>query len=198
MTRRKLVVGITGNIATGKSAVVEMLVDLGADAIDADALVHSMMGADSELAETLSAEFGAEVLNEDLSINRPALGQIVFSDPVKLERLEQLIHPYVVERMVTAINEPGADVLVLDAIKLYEAGIADHCDEVWVIDAGLNTRVERLMARDGIDRAEAMRRIEAQPPQEEKLARANRVVDNGGSLDATREQVEAIWRSLNL
>lgn len=196
MTRRKHVIGITGNIATGKTTVVKMLADLGADTIDADELVHEMMGPDSELAETLGSEFGTDVVNRDGSINRPALGQIVFSDPEKLERLEHLIHPHVVARMVAAIEEPGEDVLVLDAIKLFEAGIADHCDEVWVVDADIDARIERIKARNDVDRAEALRRIQAQPPQEEKIARADRVIDNSRDLDDTREQVSEAWAAL--
>ena len=194
MTRRRLVIGVTGNIATGKSTVLEMLANLGAETIDADQLVHQMMGPDSELAEPLGQEFGREVVNDDGSINRPALGGIVFSDAAKLERLEVLIHPHVVAAMVGAIHEPGPDVLVLDAIKLFEAGIADHCDEVWVVDADLEARIDRLMARNQIDREEALRRIDAQPPQAEKVARADRVIDNGGPLAATQAQIDRAWR----
>ena len=194
MTRRKLVIGITGNIATGKSTVLQMLADLGAETIDADQLVHQMMGPDSELAATLCHEFGPDVVNEDRSINRPALGQIAFADASKLERLEQLIHPHVVSAMIGAIHEPGPDVLVLDAIKLFEAGIADHCDEVWVVDADLDARIDRLIDRNRIDREEALKRINAQPPQSEKIARADRVIDNGGSIEATLSQVADAWR----
>ncbi len=197
MTRRRLVIGITGNIATGKSAVVDMLAELGADTIDADKLVHEMMGPNSSLAEPLSKEFGDDVLAADGSIDRRALGEIVFSNPAALRRLEELIHPIVVSRMIDAIQQPGADVLVLDAIKLYEAGIADHCDEVWVVDAGLDVRIARLIQRNGIDRAEALRRIEAQPPQEEKIARADRIIDNGDTLEATRAQIEKFWAEIN-
>ncbi|HLT20645.1 MAG TPA: dephospho-CoA kinase, partial [Thermomicrobiales bacterium] len=113
----------------------------------------------------IAAAFGDEVINPDGSINRPALGQVVFSDPAKLEQLEQIVHPYVVERMISAIEEPGPDVLVLDAIKLFEAGIADHCDVVWVVDADRETRIRRVMERNKVDRAEAERRLDAQPPQ---------------------------------
>jgi dephospho-CoA kinase len=192
---RRLVIGITGNIATGKTAVVNILADLGADTIDADELVHEMMGPDSELAEPLATEFGPDVVNDDSSINRPALGNLVFADETKLVRLEQLIHPHVVSAMVDAIEQPGADVLVLDAIKLFEAGIADHCDEVWVVDADLDTRLDRLMQRNNIERDEALARMTAQPPQEEKLARADRVIDNSGTLEATRTQVAAALRA---
>ncbi len=196
MTRRRHVIGITGNIATGKSTVLKMLRDLGAETIDADGLVHEMMGPNSVLASSLAGAFGDCVVRDDGSINRPELGRIVFSDPEKLAELERQIHPHVVRRMVGAIEEPGPDVLVLDAIKLFEAGIADHCDVVWVVDADRETRIERVMQRNGVERSEAARRLDAQPPQEEKLARADLIIDNGGSLAATEAQVRAAWGAL--
>lgn len=196
MSRRRHVIGITGNIATGKSTVVRMLAELGAETIDADQLVHQLMGPNSVLAKPIAEAFGDGVINPDGSINRPALGQVVFSDPGKLEQLEHIVHPIVVERMIKAIEEPGPEVLVLDAIKLIEAGIADHCDVVWVVDADRETRIRRVMERNKVDRAEAERRVDAQPPQEEKLARADVVIDNGGSLEETEAQVRAAWEQL--
>lgn len=196
MRRRKHVIGITGNIATGKSTVVKMLEQLGAEAIDADALVHSMMGPDSQLADAIEARFGSEVVNADRSINRPALGRIVFSDPAGLEDLEVLIHPFVVEHMRSAAERPEPPVLVLDAIKLFEAGISETCDTVWVVDADRETQIERIIERNEVDRAEAERRIDAQPPQSEKLARADVVVNNAGSLDQTRRQVHDAWERI--
>ena len=195
MTRRNRVIGITGNIATGKTTVVDMLAELGADTIDADALVHELMGPDSVFAEPLRTAFGDSVVNPDGSIDRPALGTIVFSDADQLATLEALIHPIVVNTMIAAIYEPGRDTLVLDAIKLFEAGIADHCDEVWVVDAPLDVRVERLMERNGIDRDEAMRRIEAQPPQQDKVDRADVVIANGGPIENTHARVRDAWNS---
>jgi dephospho-CoA kinase len=196
VVRRVHVIGLTGNIATGKTTVAAMLAELGAEVIDADRLVHHLQGPGSLLAGPLSAAFGPHVVNPDGSINRPALGQVVFSDPAKLDELERLIHPAVVERMRLATEEPGPPVLVLDAIKLIEAGIADFCDEVWVIDADRETQVARIMSRNDIGRSEAERRIDAQPPQSEKLARADVVIDNAGSLAATRAQVLAAWERL--
>lgn len=196
MARRKHVIGLTGNIATGKSTVAEMLAELGAEVIDADRLVHSLQGPDSPLAGPLAATFGPQVVNPDGSINRPALGQVVFSDPAKLQELERLIHPAVVERMRLATEEPGPPVLVLDAIKLFEAGIAGFCDVIWVTDADRETQVGRIMSRNNVERAEAERRIDAQPPQSEKIARAAVVIDNNGSLDATRDQALAAWADL--
>lgn len=194
--RRKHVIGLTGNIATGKTTVVEMLVALGAEAIDGDRIVHDLMGPGSPLADDIRARFGDETVNPDGSINRPALGAIVFSDPAKLRELEALTWPPVLKRKREAIHQPGPDVLVLDAIKLFESGMAEDCDEVWVVTAPRERQIERIVARNKVDRAEAERRIDAQPPQEEKVARADVVIDNGGSLEATRQQVLAAWQRL--
>lgn len=196
MAHRKHVIGLTGNIATGKSTVAEMLHDLGAETIDADALVHQMMGPDSPFAEALRSAFGNAVVNDDGSIDRPALGRIVFSDPAKLAELEEIVHPPVVEEMKAAIERPGPPVLVLDAIKLFEAGIADQCDTVWVADVDRETQIARIVERNNVDRSEAERRIDAQPPQSEKLARADIVIDNSGSLEETRKQVVEAWSRL--
>ena len=194
--RRKHVIGLTGNIATGKTTVVEMLVALGAEAIDGDRIVHELMGPGSPLTDDIRARFGDETINPDGSINRPALGAIVFSDPAKLRELEALTWPPVLKRKREAIYEPGPDVLVLDAIKLFESGMAEDCDEVWVVTAPRERQIERIMARNKVDRTEAERRIDAQPPQEEKVARADVVIDNGGSLEATRQQILAAWQRL--
>ena len=197
MSRRKHVVGITGNIACGKSVVVKMLEELGAETMDGDAQVHRLMGPGSSLAPAIRERFGDQVIAEDGSIIRPELGKIVFSDPSALEDLEQIVHPPVVAEKRAAIYRPGPDVLVLDAIKLFEAGIADDCDEVWVVNCNRETQIERIMARNGVDRAEAERRIDAQPPQSEKVARADLVIENDGELDATRRQVHEAWQRLN-
>lgn len=196
MTRRKHVVGVTGNIACGKSAVLEMLRDLGAETIDGDELVHQMMGPGSTLAGPIRERFGDAVIADDGSVIRPELGKIVFSDPDALADLEAIVHPLVVAEKRAAIYRPGPDVLVLDAIKLFEAGMADDCDEVWVVDCDRETQIKRLTARNGIDRAEAERRIDAQPPQSEKVARADVVIDNNGSLSDTRKQVLTAWELL--
>lgn len=189
-------IGITGNIAAGKSAVVAMLRELGAEAIDGDAVVHKLMGPASPFGDVIRAEFGPDAVNQDGSINRPVLGQIVFSDPEKLARLESIVHPPVVAEMRAAIHRPGPPVLVLDAVKLIESGLVNDVDVVWVVDAGRETRIERLMARNGISRAEAERRVDAQPPQAKRLAMADVVIDNEGDLKDTRRQVFEAFNEL--
>jgi dephospho-CoA kinase len=194
--QRKHVIGLTGNIATGKSTVVRMLQELGAEAIDGDSLVHQLMGPESPLAEQIRTEFGAQTVNPDGSINRPELGKVVFSDPEKLQALEAITWPPVLEAKREAIHSPGPDVLILDAIKLWESGMADDCDEVWVVSADREQQIARIIARNKVDRVEAERRIDAQPPQSEKIAKADVVIDNSGTLDETRTQVEREWRRL--
>jgi dephospho-CoA kinase len=194
--RRKHVIGLTGNIATGKSTVVRILEDLGAEAIDGDAIVHSLMGPGSPLAPAIRAEFGVDAINADGSVNRPELGKVVFSDPAKLRALEAITWPPVLERKRAAIHEPGPDVLILDAIKLFESGMAEDCDEIWVVTAPREQQIERVMARNSVDRTEAERRIDAQPPQEEKVARADTVIANDGSLDDLERQVRVAWQRL--
>jgi dephospho-CoA kinase len=194
--RRKHVIGLTGNIATGKSTVVRMLQELGAEALDGDAIAHQLMGPGSPLAEDIRAAFGDHVVNPDGSINRPELGKVVFSDPVKLQKLEEIVWPPVLARKREAIFQPGPDVLILDAIKLFESGMAEDCDEVWVVTSPREIQIERIMARNKVDRAEAERRIEAQPPQEEKVARADLVIDNSSSLDDLYRHVYRAWKQL--
>lgn len=194
--RRKHVIGLTGNIACGKSAIVAMLTALGAEAIDGDKVAHTNMGPGSPLGPALTAAFGPDVLNPDGSVNRPALGAIVFSDPAKLAQLEALAWPPVIATMDAAIARAEPPVLVLDAIKLIEAGIAAKCDELWVVACPREQQIARIIARNNVDRAEAERRIDAQPPQEEKVAVADVVFVNDGTLEELRAQVEHEWARL--
>jgi dephospho-CoA kinase len=193
---RKHVIGLTGNIACGKSTVVAMLTDLGAEAIDGDQVAHTNMGPNSPLGPALVAEFGEDILNPDGSVNRPTLGAIVFSDPAKLARLEALAWPPVLATMRAAMARAEPPVLVLDAIKLIEAGIAAECDELWVVACPREQQIARIIARNNVDRAEAERRIDAQPPQEEKIALADVVIENAGMLEELRAQVLAAWQRL--
>jgi len=194
--RRKHVIGLTGNIATGKSTVVRMLQELGAEALDGDAIAHQLMGPGSPLGGEIRAAFGDHVVNSDGSINRPELGKVVFSNPAMLQRLEEIVWPPVLARKREAINQPGPDVLILDAIKLFESGMAEDCDEVWVVTSPREVQIARIIARNKVDRAEAERRIDAQPPQAEKVERADLVIDNSGSLGDLERHVQRAWQRL--
>lgn len=192
MTRPYLI-GVTGNIACGKSSVMRELEKLGATIIDGDLVYRDLTGPGSELVKRLAAEFGDDVANPDGSLNRPALGKIVFSNPEALARLDHLTHPVILEEVFRRIASATTPVVATDGIKLIESGLGDQCDEVWVVTCDPDCQRARLMERNGIDRAEADRRIAAQPPVQEKLARADVVIVNDGTLEDLRAQVLAAW-----
>ncbi len=193
---RRLRIGLSGNIATGKSTVARMLADLGATVLDADKVAHEVMRAGTPVHTAVVAAFGSEVLRADGEIDRARLGAVVFSDPAALARLEAIVHPAVIEKVDQRIAAAPTRVVVVEAIKLIEAGMAEGYDSLWVTTCPAEQQVERLMADRGLSREEAEQRVHAQPPQEEKVARADVIIDTGGGLSQTRAQVGAAWKRL--
>ncbi len=194
---RPFLIGLTGNIACGKSAVLARLAELGAETIDADSVVHELQRPGEPVWAAIRQAFGPAVLTPEGALDRRALGAIVFGDPAALARLEALTHPAVrarIEERVAAAAGRGVAVMVIDAIKLFEGGLADRCDQNWVVTCAPEQQLARLMARNGFTEAEARQRIAAQPPQAEKVARADLVIDNSGALADTHAQVDAAWR----
>jgi dephospho-CoA kinase len=189
----KYIIGLTGNITTGKSVVSEMLDRLGAEAIDADALVHELMEEGSPVWQAVAREFGEGILRRDGSINRKKLGGIVFADEAALRRLEALVHPAVIARTEELIERSQKPVIVVEAIKLIEAGMDKTCDALWVATCRKEQQLARLVEQRGLTKEEAHQRIEAQPPQAAKLALADVIIDNSGSLDETWRQVKKEW-----
>jgi len=142
-------------------------------------------------------EFGSRILRPDGEIDRPRLGSIVFADPAALARLEAIVHPAVIARTEELIRQAQEPVVVVEAIKLLESGMGERlCDSVWVVTCPREQQVARLMRSRGLSREEALLRINAQPSQEEKIARADVVIDNSGSLDDTWQQVRAAWERI--
>jgi dephospho-CoA kinase len=201
----KYIIGLTGNIATGKSVVAKMLERLGAKAIDADALAHEVMEKDTPIWQTVVREFGPstssgrgqDILDTDGSINRKKLGSIVFADEAALRRLEALVHPAVIARTEALITSSREPVVVVEAIKLIEAGMDETCDALWVVTCSKEQQLARLVGQRGLTEEGARQRIEAQPPQEAKLALADVVIDNSGSLDETWRQVKREWERIS-
>ena len=200
----KYIIGLTGNIATGKSVVSGMLKRLGARTIDADALVHQLMGKGTPVWQAVVQEFGPstssgrgqDILCHDGSINRKTLGGIVFADEAALRRLEAIVHPAVMTRTEELIRGSQEPVVVVEAIKLIEADMHRTCDAVWVVTCRKEQQLARLVKQRDLTEEEALQRIEAQPPQEAKLALADVVIDNSGSLDETWRQVERKWNKI--
>lgn len=194
----KYIIGLTGNIATGKSVVSEMLKRLGARAVDADALAHEVMEKGTPVWQAVVQEFGQGILSSDGSINRKKLGDIVFADESALRRLEALVHPAVIVRTQELIESSQEPVVVVEAIKLIEAGMHRACDALWVVTCSKEQQLARLVKQRGLTEEEARQRIEAQPPQEAKLALADVVIDNSGSLDETWRQLKREWDKIQV
>lgn len=187
-------IGITGNIATGKSTVDAMLAAKGAQVLDADAVVRDLQRKGQPAWQAIVDHFGPDILTADGELDRAKLGQVVFSDPEALRDLERLIHPAVRDEERRRILEaaPGS-VLVIDAIKLFESGMADACSTVWAVLAPEKQQVDRLQRQRAMPLDVARQRIAAQPPQAEKAARAGVTIDNGGRLEDTQGQVDEAW-----
>ncbi len=197
MTRRgPYVIGLTGNIACGKSLVLRELQELGAETFDADRVAHDVMRHGTAAWRAIVDRFGEEVLGEDGEINRRVLGSIVFSDPSALDDLDHIVHPATVAAIRDRLQASNNEVAVIDAIKLFEAGLGTDCDEVWVVNCSREQQVERLMLRNNLTRDEALTRIDAQPPQADKMARADRVIENSGEESAAIDEVRSLWNAL--
>jgi len=192
----KILIGLTGNIACGKSTVLRQLRDLGAFVIDADTLIHSILRQDGPAYWPVVAEFGPEIVKGDGDIDRQALGRIVFSDPEKLRRLEEIEHPIVRRIIDEEIGQADEEIVVLDAIKLIESGWADKCDTVWVVICRREQQIERLQKSRGYSREDAEMRVSAQSDPALKVARADIVIDNSGTLEETHKQVQSAWATL--
>jgi dephospho-CoA kinase len=171
-----------------------MLIGFGADVIDADKVAHEAMRAGTRVHAQIVDAFGPRILTTDGEVDRKRLGAIVFSDPKALARLEAIVHPATLEAIDRRIAHTGADVIIIEAIKLIESGLVDKCDSVWVTTCRPEQQIKRIMDARRLSRAQAAQRVEAQPPQEEKVAHADVVIDNAGSLSATREKVKVAWK----
>jgi len=187
-------VGLTGNIACGKSTVGRMLVELGADYVDTDAIVHDLLAHDTPQAQQITERFGPAVAAPNGGIARAALGAIVFSDSAKLRELERILHPRVEEIVHERIKATSAPVIVIDGVKIFESGLSDELDELWVVVCSESAQRTRLARDRGMAAADIETRLNSQPPLEAKLAKARVVIDNSGELAETRRAVESALR----
>jgi dephospho-CoA kinase len=187
----KYVIGLTGNIATGKSVVRKMLEHVGALGLDADALAHQALAKGGPAYGPVSKLFGEWVLTPDGEINRARLGRVVFADPEALAALEGIIHPLVAKGLDFLIVRSRANTVVVEAIKLIESGLAKDCDALWVVTASDQVQMARLMEKRKMSPTEAKQRLAAQSSQTEKIKAGSFIIDNSGSFDDTWAQVQA-------
>ena len=193
----KKIIGLTGNIATGKSVVRRMLEHLGAYTIDADALAHRVIAKGAPGYKPVLETFGKWLLDKDGQIDRNKLGRLVFADADALAQLEDIVHPYVVQAVDLLIKRATQPVVVVEAIKLLESGLREKCDSVWVTDAPPEVQIERLVRKRGLSREDAVQRVHAQPAQKDKLAAASVIVTNNGSYDDLWKQVNDGWKRIS-
>jgi dephospho-CoA kinase len=200
------VVGLTGGIGSGKTTVARLLAELGAVVIDADAIVHELQARGSPLLGEIASAFGEQFLTPAGDLDREALGALVFRDPQARERLNALVHPRVgaeMLRRLASARERGAALVVLDIPLLFEGRRAGTgtaslvpLDATVLVYAPEELQVERQVQRDGRARDEALRRVRAQMPLEEKKALADVVIDNSGSREETERQVRRFYESI--
>jgi dephospho-CoA kinase len=193
----KYIIGLTGNIATGKSVVRRMLEHLGAYTIDADSLAHRAISKDAPGYKPVIETFGKWILGPDGQINRSKLGGLVFRDAEALSNLENIIHPLVEQAVDILVQRASQRVVVIEAIKLIESPLRNACDSIWVTYAPEEVQIERLMRKRRFTRDEAVMRIHSQGAQSEKIERANLVVRNTGSYEELWKQVATAWKQVS-
>jgi dephospho-CoA kinase len=190
----KYVIGLTGNIGTGKSVVRRMLEHMGALGIDADSFSHRAIAKGAPGYRQVVDTFGRWVLSPDGEVDRVKLGRLVFSDKEALAQLEAIIHPLVLQAVDWMIQRSDKQVVVIEAIKLLESDLRKQCDSIWVVYAQPEAQIARLVQKRRMGEAEARQRINAQGSQEQKMGLANVVVKNTGSFEDTWRQVAAAWQ----
>ncbi|MBS1149028.1 MAG: dephospho-CoA kinase [Myxococcaceae bacterium] len=191
-------IGLTGSIATGKSTVARMLVERGAALLDADQIAREVVTRGQSALAEIAARFPGVIL-PDGSLDRQALGERIFSNPAERQALNAITHPRIQAEVIArtlALTGQGVPVVIYDAALLIENKLHEALEGVILVTAPPGVQRQRLIARDGLTVEQAEARIASQLPQEEKLKFATWVIDNGGTLEATRLQVDALWEKL--
>jgi dephospho-CoA kinase len=193
-----LLIGLTGNIAVGKSCAAARFAELGAAVIDADRVSRELMAPGAPVYCRVAEAFGAEILNADGTINRRRLGGVVFVSEEKRRLLESIAHPAIHDAIARRIAEKKktANIVIVDAALMIETGGYREYDRLIVAACPPALQLARLMARDGLTESEAKARIASQMPTDEKVRFADYVIDTSDSLESTREQADAIYREL--
>jgi dephospho-CoA kinase len=195
------VIGLTGNIGCGKSVVARMFEELGARVIDADLIARLVVEPGEPAWNEIVQTFGEAILNSDGTINRGKLGEIVFNDKEKREALNRISHPRIIERIKELIEEfrkENVEVVIVEAALIVEkGGVKPLINDLIVVTADEEAQIRRLIERNALSREEALSRIKSQMPLSEKVKYATYLIDNSGTLDETRKQVEEVWKRIN-
>ncbi|MCC3169488.1 dephospho-CoA kinase [Streptococcus sanguinis] len=192
------IIGITGGIASGKSTVTEVLRQQGYQVIDADQVVHKLQEPGERLYQALLSTFGSSILQEDGRLDRPKLGAMIFGNPELLEQSSQIQNQIIREELAGRrdLLAETEDIFFMDLPLLFELQYEDWFDQIWLVDVTEETQLSRLMTRNALSQVEAEKRIAAQLSLQEKRKRADVLIDNNGSLEATRQQIRDALQKL--
>ncbi len=193
------VVGLTGGIASGKSSVSKMLADLGVMVIDLDQIAREVVEPNKPAWQEIVEYFGEGFLLSDRTLDRTTLGERVFTNPEDREKLNEITHPRIIKELFKLIEKyrrERQELVIVDAALLFETKMDEWLKPVIVVNANEEEQIKRLKDRDGYGREQTLKRIQAQMPLKDKVKLADYVIDNSGSLEDTRRQVEEIWRKI--
>lgn len=196
-----LVIGLTGSIGTGKSTISDKFRDWNIPVVDADLIARQVVEPDQETYRKIVESFGEHILHEDRTLNRKALGSIVFGDEEKRKQLNAIIHPAIRQEMIRQRDEwieKGKQCVVLDIPLLYESKLTHFVDKVIVVYVDEEVQLERIVARDGSSKEEALQRMNAQIPVAEKAKKADAVIDNNGTKEEAYKQLKEILTNWNI
>jgi len=197
-----MIIGLTGNIGSGKSMVAQHLKKLGAEVIDTDQIARNIVEPGKPALAEIVNIFGPGVLNIDGTLNRQALADIIFKDPETREKLNSIMHPRIIRKVEENIARyknyrgPKAPALVIEAPLLFETGMEKLMDEVWLVTVDMPVQLQRIMDRDHVVEEQARHRIASQMSQAAKIKRAHRVIDNNGPPEMTLNRVTTIWKKI--
>jgi len=189
-------IGLTGGIASGKTMITDYLRSLGAVVIDADEVSRELTKAGNPVLDEIAEAFGEDCLDESGNLRRRELGRVIFNDEAARKRLNDITHPKieaVVKDLIKKYEDAGEKAIIYSAPLLLERGDSIEVDEIWVVALNPDAQISRMLARDGLDRDEAMKKLSAQSGLEEKLRRADKVIDNNGSPGESKRQAKALW-----
>ncbi|NIP37797.1 MAG: dephospho-CoA kinase [Candidatus Dadabacteria bacterium] len=196
------IIGLTGNIACGKSTAASIFTDLGATVIDADKIAREIVGKGKPALQKIAEQFGSEVLNTDGTLNRDILGSMVFGNDQKRQKLNDITHPEILKEINDLINKyriEGKKIVIIEAALIVEREkLKEMIDKLIVVSASEDIQIERLEKRNGLTREQALMRINSQIPIEEKIKQADYVINNDSDLNNINTQVKIIWEDLNL
>ena len=195
------VIGITGNIGSGKSAVCQILANLGTVIIDADELAHEAYQPHSQIWQEIVTAFGKDIVKSSNEIDHQKLAQIVFSDPASLARLNQIVHPEayrLVRQKIDSYRRQGAKTIALEAALLIEAGWMNLVDKLWLVKTPDDVVIQRLIQHKGSDRTEISARLKSQTPPEEKIKYVDEIIYNDSDLNQLETKVTELWHKLHI